>query len=417
MKKHTQYILLYLCCISSILSAQNGSSLEDYLEQALTANTEIRKSQLAVEAAALDARMSRALPDPSFMIEGRGVPLEISRFGETREWMFMLEQMFPAPGSLKHLEQKAQFATDIQEALLRAVKNDITRQVKVIFYQLGYLDVALKSNADQLALLAEFEKIARSKYTVGRTGQQDLLQIEMEQARLLTARLKLEENLATETAEMNRILRRPLNETITTASLQLPAALYTASQLASIQEQFNPSLIIARLLLAVAENDGELARASKRPAFKVMGGYMVMNEMENTLMGRVGMTLPFMPWSSIKSRAAYEKSQVVKNKTEIEYQTLKDQLAVQLLAAVQDLSTLYNQIELYDQRIIPASEQTVSLSMAGYQADSVDFFSLIQYAREHLNNELLRDELVAMYWQKRAQLEYIVGTSLDEVTK
>lgn len=412
MKTHMLFMVL-LMCLTGFGAAKNSATLSQYIDTALQSNTEILSAQLAVEAAQQDGRMNSAFPDPAFMIEGRSIPLDVSRFGDTRELMFMLEQMFPAPGALNRLEQRGDLAADIEAEMLRAVQNDITKHVKQTWYQLSYLDAALKTNQRHIDLMNDFEQIAESKYIVGQTGQQDLYQIKIEKAQLKSEQASLKEKRDSMAAEFNRLLKRDLFLPVYTDSLTWPVTMVSSTFPDSLLDENNPLLAAAHIRIASRENDVELARANKRPAFKVMGGYMAMNNADDALMGRVGLTLPFMPWSSKDTRAAVEKSRVIKNKAEVDYQTLKDRLAVQLTESTNSLQALEEQIDLYQYQIVPAAAHTVSLSRVGYEAGSIDFLSLIQYAREQLRHELRRDELISQYWQKTAQLEFIVGTDLE----
>ena len=418
MRVRVPYFCFLLLLIWTSMQAKESSNLlHDYIKLALESNTEILSAQLAAEASQQDSRLNSALPDPAFMVEGRGIPLQASLFSETREWMFMLEQMFPPPGTLKRLQEKGQFSADIETEMLQAVRNDIRQQVKKLYYDISYLDAALATNREHVLLLDEFEQIAQRKYVVGKSGQQDLYQIKIEQARLKTEELSLQEKRSSKAAELNRLLKRDLYETIPAAQLDSTITQLSNVIFDSLLIKSNPFLKAARIRIAAGENDIDLARANKRPSLKVMGGYMAMNDRDDALMGRVGLTLPFMPWSSKDTRAALEKSRVLRNKYETDYITLKDQLAVRIAETTNSISALADQINLYNTKIVPASEHTVTLSIAAYQTDSLDFLSLVQYAREQLKNELRRDELISSYQQKLAQLEYILGTSLDEVIK
>ncbi len=418
MNNYVRISWLFILFVLPVLNAQKQSdSLHFYIQKALESNTEIIAAQLAATASEQDSRLSSAVPDPAFMIEGRGIPMDISRFGETRELMFMLEQLFPARGSLELLEQRGLLEHDIKNEMLAAVENDIVQQVKINYYKMQFIESALATNLEHITLVNELEKIAENKYIVGQTGQQDLYQIKIEQARLDAERLSLEEKRATLIADFNRLLNRNMSIDIRTSGIDANIGRLSIAMLDSVIDRTSPFLRAAQIRIHSSENDVELARANKRPSFKVMGGYMAMNGTDDALMGRVGMTLPFLPWSNKDTHAAVEKSKVLLNKAEFDYKTMRDRLVVSLNQRTNEMNKIEEQIGLYDNQIIPASRQIVTLSITGYQADSVDFLSLIQYAREQRNHELRRDELASEYWQKVAQLEYALGTSLDEVIK
>ncbi|MBN1561418.1 TolC family protein [candidate division KSB1 bacterium] len=412
MKIPTHSFLLYFCLLWPYQPAHGGDYLlKDYIKTALESNTEILSARLARDATQQEAHISSALPDPTFMIEGRGLPLDISDITTTRELMFMLEQMFPAPGVLRRMRKNGEFAADIQIEMLNAVENEIIWAVKDVYYQIYYLDQTLATNDRHLQLMSEFEKSAESKYVVGKTEQQALYHIRIEKARLETDRLSLLEQRSSLAAEMNRLLRRRLDGYISTDSTIIMPILSTVTNSDSLLERSNPFLRAARIRIAASENDLELMRAGKRPAFHIMGGYMVMNDMNDALMGRVSMTLPFMPWSRQDTRAALEKSRILARQAVMDYQTLLDKFRVQLIALRNELSAFSDQIDLYSTEIIPASEQTVALSIVGYQSDRLDFLSLVQYAREHLQYQLAHIELSNRYVRTWAKLENLIGTS------
>jgi outer membrane protein, heavy metal efflux system len=410
-------LLLFIIGAFNLSADDDSVLLEGYVKKALESNTQLLSSSLASQASEYDADIKSALPDPALMIEGRGIPMDLSRFGETRELMIMLEQMFPPAGSLKRLKEKGEFAADVNAEMLRAVKNDIRRQVKVAYYQLSYLDAAVATNREHLKLLDQFESIIMSKYVVAKAGQQDIFQIKIEIARLKTERLSLEEKRSTKAAELNQLLNKRLENKIPTLAIEAPASTHKIAMLDSSLEKWNPFLRAANIRIKSSKNDVRLARANKLPSVKVMGGYMAMNNANDVLMGRVGLTLPFMPWSSKDTRAALEKAHVNQNKADADYITLRDKLSVKLIASKNALYALYDQIDFYETQIVPAAEETVSLSVIGYQADTIDFLSLVQYARELLNHKLRADFLTAELQQQLAQLENVVGTKLNEVIK
>ena len=412
-----KFLLLLLQACTLTLNAGDASLLDQYVNEALAANTQILSAQLAENASRHDSDISSALPDPFFMIEARGIPMNLSRYGETRELMFMLEQMFPPAGALKSMKQKGEFAADIQAEMLHAVENDIKRQVKNAYYQLSYLDAAIATNREHLQLMDQFERIVQSKYIVAKAGQQDVFQVKIEKARLETERLALLEKRATKAAEFNRLLNRELDQTAFTDTLASAAFTFNFAALESSIENWNPFLRAAQIRIESSKSDIALARANKRPSLKIMGGYMAMNNADDVLMGRVGMTLPFMPWSAKDTRAALEKSQILKNKISADYITLRDRIIVELIAQKNSISALSNQIEFYETQIVPAAEKTVSLSSIGYQADAIDFLSLVQYARELLNHKLRADLMRSDLQQQLANLENILGTSLEKVKK
>ncbi|MBN1464160.1 TolC family protein [candidate division KSB1 bacterium] len=412
MKVHILLLPLSFYLLCAFHQVHAGSKwLDEYIQEALDSNREILSARLATSAAQQENQLYSTLPDPTFMIEGRAIPLDL-HVRDTRELMFMFEQMIPAPGVLKRMQKSGEFAADIQAEMGRAVENDIMSRVKSLYSHLYYVDQALASNKKHLQLLDEIEEIAESSYIVNASGQQALYQIRIEKARLQADSLSLQQQRRSKQAEMNRLLKLPLDGHVPTDSALVMPNFPFKINVDSLLELSNPFLRAAKIGTAASENAVMLARARGLPALQLMGGYMLMNDMDDAVMGRISVTLPFMPWANADSRAASARSQILARQSALDYEILLDKLRVKFITAQNELAALLSQIDLYRNVILPASARTVRLSVAAYQSNSLDFISLVQYARQDLQNQLAQIELSSQYLRTWAELENIIGQSI-----
>lgn len=398
----------------ALANAQDSLTLKESITLVLQENTELLAADLAHQAAEYSPAARSAIPDPAFMIEGRGIPLDASRFGETREIMFMLEQMFPFPGTLTHQHQAGEWEAKIAEQMYRAAQNNLTAMTKTVYYEIAFYDAALSINLTHIQLMHDFYDIAKAKYIVNQARQQDLFRITIERSRLQAKQLELEEQRSNAQKQLNQLLRRPLLSDVTVAPL--PEETMTMSSIAvdSLLLKFHPALKSAEIRLAARDTDIRIARDTNKPDFRVMGGYMAMNDRDDALMGRLSMTLPFMPWSNKDSHAQIQQAKILKNKQEMDWVTLRDRLLVKAQSLSTTLQSQKERLHVYETEILPTSRQAVDLALADYQTGREDLLSLIEYERELLNNELEWLNLRKNIWQTFADLENAVGTTLEK---
>src|SRR5439155_24530417 len=89
----------------------------------------------------------------------------------------------------------------------------------------------------------------------------------------------------------------------------------------------------------------------------------------------------------------------------------------QTLALVRDhltkLQTLHHHYELFRGRILPLAEQTVAARQRSYEADQATFLDLIMAQRTLRDAEAMALQHLTDYRAARAELEAMLGTSLD----
>ena len=107
-----------------------------------------------------------------------------------------LSQNFPFPGKLA---AKGEMAGQ-QAAWARSVADDaalqLTRKVKEGFFRLYYLDQALAVTDENLAVLASFVSLAKTRYEVGSGLQQDVLKAQIERSKLMDRLFNLRQQRA-----------------------------------------------------------------------------------------------------------------------------------------------------------------------------------------------------------------------------
>jgi len=93
-------------------------------------------------------------------------------------------QKFPFPGKLGLQESIAAKGADVSTASYRELKNQLVRNVKVLYYDLHFVEQSIITTKKNQILLQEFTKVAETKYAVGKGLQQDVLKAQIELSRI-----------------------------------------------------------------------------------------------------------------------------------------------------------------------------------------------------------------------------------------
>jgi len=106
-----------------------------------------------------------------------------SSAGEGR-YSIMMSQMFPWFGTRKARGQMAGAEADAKLAEFRSLRNERIADIKKAYVEYWFLAERTRISIEQVDVLSSLEEVVRSRYALGIGGQEDLLRIEMEQAKL-----------------------------------------------------------------------------------------------------------------------------------------------------------------------------------------------------------------------------------------
>ncbi|MCC6797195.1 MAG: TolC family protein [Candidatus Hydrogenedentes bacterium] len=201
--------------------------------------------------------------------------------GEPR-YSIMMQQMFPWFGTLKMRGMKAQQEADSKLAMFRAGRNELIAEIKRSYAEYWFLAERQRITLDQVDVLKSLEEVVRSRYALGIGGQEDLLRIEMEEAKLQNVYDRIAVEQSARAGKLNEALGREV-----AADLPLPQAMELPPPpppapivLARIRVA-NPMLDQLDATIASRESEIALARKKGRPNITVGLSYTDMKDMRN----------------------------------------------------------------------------------------------------------------------------------------
>jgi outer membrane protein TolC len=212
------YLLLFITAIIIMLGGMpqstgaegTGLPLEPLITEALSKNPVLLTKENQVNAMGERISPAGTLPDPMLRLGLLNMPEKVD-FNEDpmSQKQILLTQKMPFPGKLglkkaiaedEYLQQKAEFSYQQLEVI---------NKVKVAYFSLFLINKSIEITEKIKTLLEGFLEVARTRYSVGKGIQQDVMKAEVELSRLIEKLITLDQQKATVEAQLNTVLDRP----------------------------------------------------------------------------------------------------------------------------------------------------------------------------------------------------------------
>jgi outer membrane protein TolC len=399
-------------------------NLEQAVEIAVADNPSLAMIQARARALGSVPTQVGTLPDPMLSVNALNLPTDTFEFNQepmTQVPQISLTQDLPFPGTLGLRREVAEYEALAAVDAVAERRLTLIQDVKLVWWNLMYLDQALEIVAENQELLRELVKITQTKYAVGDGLPQDVLLAEVELSKLLDEEIRLKGLREVEEARLNALLDRPLDAPISLPSvvtkLDLPELKLEAALLALARDN-QPLLMAQQKEIEAARARLELAKKDYYPDFKVGAAYGVRHGNDASGDDRpdfasvlFSMSLPLYI-DKLDSAVAQRRSELLKQRYALQDAGLEVQKKVSTTFA--DYQRARRQIELFEKGIIPQARQTVASMVAGYQVGQVDFLSLVNAELILFNYEIQLWKMISMAHQSLAQL--IAATAQKSVT-
>lgn len=362
-----------------------------------------------------------SLPDPTINLNAMNLPT--NSFSTSQEPMTQMQigisQAFPFPGKLSLKEEAAKYEAAAANNDVDEIKLQLTKQVKISWWQIYFLDRSLEIIDNNLNLLRQFIKVAQTKYKVGSGLQQDVLLAQLELSQLLDQKIQLDSFRINQVAKLNALMGKSTNSPIklpVKVDIKLPEIL---SDKALFEEaKFSkPTLIKNRNLVKASRSRQKLADKEYYPDFKVGVNYGDRSG-NNALSAGGGRRSDFASVMLTMSIPLYAKTKQTRGVYQRKYELSQSEFAEQdtynsILSDITQGSSEYNrareQFTLFKTGILPQARQTVSSMLSGYKVNQVDFLNLVRSQLTLFNYEVKYWKALVEAKQALASLESFVG--------
>jgi outer membrane protein TolC len=392
-------------------SGQSELSLSQLVAEVRRRNPSLQASLAAWAAAAERYPQVVALDDP--LLQSMFAPGSFPSSSNVQSSYYLgIAQKVPWSGKRALRGQVAQAesnaaAFDSQEVQLRLAE---ATRLAYFDYYLVYREIEINTATSED--FRQFRETANEKYVSNLVTQQDVLQADVELAKLESRRIELEQNERVTVARINTLLHRIPDIPLPAPprALEVSDNLPPADLLRQLALEQRPELASQAARIQAEQASIALACKEFYPDFEFMGRYdQFWTDVEQR--PQVGMNMNI-PLNQSRRKAAVREAMFRLNKQRAEYEQQVDNIRRDVQTAFARLDASRRTVHLYVDKILPAAQGNVASANAGYVAGNVDFLRLIEAQRELLELREKHQEAIADFHRRQAELERVVGAPI-----
>jgi len=397
--------------------AQALTPLAELLREAEQNNPQIQAARQSWQAAKQVPTQVSTLPDPQFTLQHFSVGSPRPFAGYTNsEFAYIglgVSQDIPYPGKLRLKGEIAKRDADVSQEQIESVRRNVLAQLKAAYLQLAYLSKTLTILERDGELLKQAQQAADARYRSGMGSQQDLLQAQLQQTKLLREIAMHHLEVGKLEARLKQLLNRPQDSPdIEPAELvETPLVQAYADLLAATQTQ-NPELAGAKKMIEKQSLQVDLARKDFYPDFNVQ--YMWQRtdptQFRAYYMLSVGVRVPIYRGRKQRPELAQAEAEQLRARSELQAQS--QQVAAELRAQYVLAQQTSELLKIHREGLSPQSQTEFQAALAAYQSNKQDFQALLAAFLDVLRFDQEYWQNVAEYETAIARLEQMTGLSL-----
>ncbi len=389
-------------------------TLAEAVETARRANPALLAVRLRADAAMERVSPAGALPDPQLSFGFRNWPTDFDTDQRMTMNSVQLMQRFPWPGKLKFGQERMRRLAAADRLETEETEVVLVARVKSVYYQVAYIDRALRIMENTRALLREFYQVSTAMYGVGTGLQQDVLQAQVAIATMTEDITVMEQNRVAMVARLNALLGRA--PAIAVDALQLPALteiLPSQDSLMGLAAGLRPALRAARERAQAAEAGYRAARRTLYPDFTVTLAYGQRPQFENLVTLMFGISIPL--WAGSRQLPFRREMAAMQAMEEAKELDLYNETFARIAELTAEANRARSLSQLYATAVLPQARAAVESALSAYRVGEVDYMTLVQNEMTVNRYEIKSVRLTADYQRAVAQIEALIGRQIGEV--
>lgn len=398
--------------------AQGEERLEALVNQAVTGNPEMLASEEQWRMSVARARQAGVLEDPMLMLRIQNAlirdPLDFGRDAMTAK-VIGISQKLPFFGKRDLMREEAGLAAEAERWAVEERRLELRRMVKETWYQIYLVDRSLETVHESAVLLDDLVRQAESMYAVGRAGQQEVFQAQLERSKMEEMRIGLEQKRRSLTATLNTLAFRPPDTVIPPiARIALRPPLLAAADLERLALDRRPALKALQARIDKGRAGEQLAQKESSPDFTVSLEYMQREPVadmrgDDMYAAQLSFNLPIQQdWRQAK----VAEMQAARRMAIQELAALQNQIRRAISDGLAQLERSRKLALLYEQGMLAQAGGSAEAAMAGYRTDTATFAEVLTGRVNLFNAEREYHGAVAEHQMQLAVLENVVGAPL-----
>lgn len=427
---YTRKILLTMMAIAYFLSstvtasAQAPLTLDEVLAETLKNNPAIAEAQKRWEEKASRISLARALPNPTFGIMKDDIPTSSLNPFEGMMTEYSISQEFMNPGKLDAMGKMAESDAAMSAAEYEAKKLDISAQVKQAYYDYLYNSQAVNIMQENRKLMKRLVDLAQVNYSTGMVALQDTLKAQTEVSKMDAEIASMDAMAKAASGKVNALMGRSPNAPLVVKEVFRTSAPNQAYAELVKQAQYGPAIRGMEQQVDMAKSGVDMAKRQSNPDFELSLGYKSYKSMTSSGVDSMGMPtvtrskqpstwsvgiMAMLPLWGEKNQAEIKSAKANLEASKASLENMKIMQAMDIQMALSDAQAFWRQIELYQQVVIPQSEQTYQAAMVGYGSGKVDLMDVLEGVNTLRNAKLSLYKAKVDYEKAMANIEKAVG--------
>lgn len=393
-------------------------SLQQLLNEAEQNNPQIRAARQGWEAAKQVPPQVSAMPDPQVVLQQFNVGSPRPFAGYTNsDFAYVglgVSQDLPYPGKLKLKGEIAKQDASVAEQQYESVRRSVLANVKATYFQLAYLSKTLGILQSDGQLLQQVEQAADARYRSGMGNQQDVLQAQLEQTKLLSEITMHHLEVAKAQAQIKQLLNRAqTSPDIEPAGISETPLPQTFDELLAAAQKQNPNISGAQDIVEREKLQVDLAHKDFRPDFNLQ----YMWQRTDPVQYRAYYMLTFgvsLPIHRAKLHAELTEAEIDLDRSRSDLEAQSQHVATELRVGYDTAQKTADLLKIYRQGLNPQARAEFQAGLAAYENNRQDFEAVLTAFLDvlHLDEE---------YWQNLsdretalARIEELTGLSVTE---
>lgn len=391
-------------------------SLNEAVNTARKSNPEIQAAKSRWDAARSAVLKSYSLPDPEIGADFEKIPSGSSdlRLAEMR--FYKISQTIPWPGMILAEGGAAAARAEMAKYAYASKEKEVTRRVKTAYFDLSKTDKMIEIVAANVGVMQQAYRVAQANYSAGTASQVEALKMQIELNRLQNELESLRDERAEKNLQLGLLLNNSTEETL--AVDPLPGRYLTDlnyEQTVASALQSSPVLKQEEKLLEESRARVGSARSNYFPETMIKWKSQKVGPTPgaNDLMFDFSLPLWFLTNQNPQlkeagSNLAAQEESVLAAKNLVR-QEVKDRFT--------RLKIFRRKLKLYDSSLLASARSVLEGSLAQYKGGKIEFMTMVDSLRTHLEINQEYYEALASYHASLAELEEVVGIEFKEELK
>ena len=392
--------------------------LKELIEEGLDASPRLKAAKLEWARVIEKYPQATAWSDPMLTYMYPIDPIE-TRLGPTEQG-FMLSQKIPFPGKLdlkgRIVIKEVKMARVAYEGSVR----DLVVDIKKTYYELYYLDTAIRLAGQNLAVLGHLSELGTTDYAGDSAALSDVIKAQSMYAQAGYDLLLLKELRYVEVTRVNTLLdRHPESPLPPVEEPQMERVGHTLSDI-TLDDLYemasgNEEVRSARLKVEKSELAVDLSEYKNYPDFKVGLNYTDIGEAAMPGVdgsGRDAVAVTFninLPLWFSKNKAARAEAVLGRKKATMELRARENDVENMVKKHFFKVRNSERLVELYSNHLVPQARRTMETAETWYETGEGSLAQLLETQSIFYNFQLAYHRAAADYLRHLADLESVTG--------